>query len=215
VEYIGRAGARAAVQVAHTEAVGYLTRAVELVGLLPEDAERARQELELQMALSASLHIAKGVATPERETALLRAQELCENLGESTRLIEVLLGLSVLQVSRGELSAVHKLAQRAVALAEQAKAPHMLGAAHTVMALSLFVEGQFTAARERLESSIELFDLGPVGALGQIAVAGQSAEPILAWSSQSSVIRIGHSLGARLRLLRRDVAGTLSASQWH
>jgi predicted ATPase len=34
VEYIGRAGARAAAQVAHTQAVGYLTRAVELVGRL-------------------------------------------------------------------------------------------------------------------------------------------------------------------------------------
>jgi tetratricopeptide (TPR) repeat protein len=180
VEYIGRAGARAAAQVAHTEAIGYLTRAVELVGRLPDDAERAQRELELQLALSASLHVARGPATPERETALLRAQELCEQLGESTRLIEVLLGLSVQQVSRGELSAARKLAQRSIALAEQAKEPRMLGAAHTIMGVSLLAEGQFTAARDHFETSVELFDSGLVGALGQIAVAGQSAEPILA-----------------------------------
>jgi tetratricopeptide (TPR) repeat protein len=180
VEYIGRAGARAAAQVAHTEAIGYLTRAVELVGRLPDDAERAQRELEMQLALSASLHIAKGPATPERETALLRAQELCEQLGESTRLIEVLLGLSVVRVSGGESSAALKLAQGAIALAEQAKAPRMLGAAHGAMAITLFSEGQFAAAREYCESSIELFGPGPVGTFGQIAAAGQSAEPILA-----------------------------------
>jgi class 3 adenylate cyclase/tetratricopeptide (TPR) repeat protein len=180
VEYIGRAGARAAAQVAHMEAVGYLTRAVELMRRLPDDAERARQELELQMALSASLHIAKGVGVPERETALLRAKELCEQVGNSMRLIEVLLGLSVLRVSRDELSAAHKLAQGAFALAEQAKEPRMLGAAHTVMALSLYAEGQFAAARDHFESAIELFDLGTVGTLGQIAAAGQSAEALLA-----------------------------------
>jgi tetratricopeptide (TPR) repeat protein len=180
VEYIGRAGTRAAAQVAHTEAVGHLTRAVELVGRLPDEAERARQELELQMALSASLHIAKGLAAPERETALLRAQELCEQLGESTRLIEVLLGLSVVKVSRGDSSAALKLAKRSLTLAEQANAPRLLGAAHAVMAASLLAEGQFIAAREHFESSIELFDLGPIGTLGQIAAAGQAAEPILA-----------------------------------
>ena len=179
VDYIGRAGARAAAQVAHTEAVGYLTRAVELVGLLPNDSERARQELELQMALSASLHIVQGAAAPERERALLRAQDLCEQLGENMRLIEVLLGLSVVRVSRGELSAARKLAQGAIALAQQAKEPRMLGAAHAILGVGLLAEGQFTAARGHCEESVELFGPGPVG-IGQIAAAGQAAEPILA-----------------------------------
>jgi class 3 adenylate cyclase len=52
VEYLGRAGARAAEQVAHSEAMGYFTRALELLPQLPQGTARDTQELDLQMALS-------------------------------------------------------------------------------------------------------------------------------------------------------------------
>src|SRR5262249_11924592 len=55
VEYLGRAGQRAARQSAHSEAASYLKRALELLKNLPDSADRGRQELDLQMALSWSL----------------------------------------------------------------------------------------------------------------------------------------------------------------
>src|SRR5713101_1316626 len=101
VEYLGRAGRRAVEQAAHSEVVGYVTRALELIMRLPGGADRARHELELQMTLSLSLQVAVGAGSPEREKALARALELCEQLGDS-RLIEVMLSLGSLRAMRSE-----------------------------------------------------------------------------------------------------------------
>jgi hypothetical protein len=47
----------------------------------------------------------------EREKALLRAQDVSEQLDDSARLIEVLLGLAVLHGTRGDYSTAYELAQ--------------------------------------------------------------------------------------------------------
>src|SRR5713226_5933342 len=47
VEYLGRAGRKAVEQAAHSEVLGYVTRALELIMRLPGGADRARHELEL------------------------------------------------------------------------------------------------------------------------------------------------------------------------
>ena len=65
VEYLGRAGQRAARQAAHGDAVGYLTRALELLSQLPDSADRDRQELELGQALVEVLWVTKGYTAPE------------------------------------------------------------------------------------------------------------------------------------------------------
>jgi predicted ATPase len=46
IEYLERAGARAAQQVAHSEAIGSFTKALELLQRLPNGASRDRQELD-------------------------------------------------------------------------------------------------------------------------------------------------------------------------
>src|SRR5580700_7084779 len=61
VEYLGRAGRLAAQQMAHSEAVGYLRRALELFKNLPDSVDRDRQEFDLQMALSWSLFVVNPV----------------------------------------------------------------------------------------------------------------------------------------------------------
>ena len=60
VEYLGRAGQGAVRQSSHSEAIGYLTRALELLKHLPDGVDRDRQELDLQMALGWSLFVARG-----------------------------------------------------------------------------------------------------------------------------------------------------------
>jgi hypothetical protein len=83
VEYLARTGDRAAQQVAHAEAIGYFTRALELLRGLPESTARDSQELDLQMALSWSLFVARGPQAPEREPALVRSREPGEQLGDT------------------------------------------------------------------------------------------------------------------------------------
>jgi predicted ATPase len=170
VEYLGRAGARAAQQMAHSEAVGYFTKALELLKQLPEGADRDRNELDLQTALAQSLYVARGPAAQEREPALVRARELCEQLGDSARLMEALLAMAHFHSGRRESQKAQALAERVIVLAQAAGAPAMLGGAHAVLGLVLNGLGQFDGAQEHLQRALELFGgEAPYGPLGRSA----------------------------------------------
>jgi predicted ATPase len=67
--YLHRAGEQARQRYAYDEAVAYLSRALELLKTIPETPERARRELDLQIALGVPLVHAKGHAAPEVEMA--------------------------------------------------------------------------------------------------------------------------------------------------
>ena len=178
VEYLGRAARRALEQAAHSEVVGYVTRGLELIARLPDDAERARDELELQIALSVSLHVVIGPGSPEREKALARALELCQRLGDS-RIIEVMLSLGYLYAARSEpLLALH-LFEQTLVLAEQAKDRDALAAAHSGIGYSELVMGQTQKARTHLEQAIE-FSGHPIREFGQVFMAVYSAPFVLA-----------------------------------
>jgi class 3 adenylate cyclase/tetratricopeptide (TPR) repeat protein len=156
VEYLGRSGAKAARQVAHSEAIDYFTRALELLPRLPESVARDRQELDLQFALSWSFYVARGRRAPERESALLRAQELCERLGDNAKLMEALLALAQFLGGR-DWGLSRKLAERVLAMAKEAEAPAMLAGAHVALGVVRFATGQFREAYEHFERADELF----------------------------------------------------------
>jgi len=141
VEYLGRTGDRAARQGAHSGAIGYFNRALELLRGLPDGAARDIQELDLQMALSWSLFVARGPRAPEQEFALVRARELGEQLGENGKLMEALLALAQTRVHRRDYGLARELAERALAMAQQAKTSATLAEAHCALAIVLFVTG--------------------------------------------------------------------------
>ena len=176
VEYLGRTGSRAAQQMAHSEAISCFTRALELLQLLPASTVRDRQELDLQIALSWSLYVARGPRAPERESALVRARELCEQLEENAALMETLLALAFFRPNWPHEQA-GELAQRVLTMAQQTKTPAMLAGAHTVLGVVRFTTGEFPAARDHLERAVELFGAGPSRNYG--AYFAQNAPNIL------------------------------------
>jgi class 3 adenylate cyclase/tetratricopeptide (TPR) repeat protein len=169
VEYLGRAGRLAAQQMAHSEAVGYFKRAVELLKNLPDSADRGRQELDLQMALSWSFYVLNPAA-PEREPALIHARKLSEQLGEDAQM-ESQLQLAEFRYLRREYDEARELAQRVLGLAEPAKATAMIGAAHSVLGVIVSFVGQLEAAREHLELAIVLLGPGPFRNFGEARYA--------------------------------------------
>ena len=82
VPYWQRAGQRAVQRFAHREAIGHLTKGLDLLKGLPATPEHTHQELDLQTALGPAWMAAKGYAAPEVEQAYARARELCRQLGE-------------------------------------------------------------------------------------------------------------------------------------
>jgi class 3 adenylate cyclase/tetratricopeptide (TPR) repeat protein len=177
VEYLSRTAARAAQQVAHSEAIGYFTRALELLPRLPDGADRDSQELDLQMALSWSSFVVRGPRTPQRESALVRARELCERLGDNAKLMEALLGLAHLHVNRRDFDLARELAEGVLAMAQQAETPGMLAGAHTVLGILRFATGRFPAARKHFERAVELSASGP--SRDYVAYFAQNAPNIL------------------------------------
>ena len=171
VEYLSRAGRRAVEQSAHSEAVSRLTRALELVGQLPDSIDCARQELDIVMALAWSLYIARGPLAPEREHALLGAQQLCERLGDQSKLVEALLALALFRFNQREFAPVQEMAERVLVLAKQVDAPAMLAGAHSVLGGMMHVSGQLEAARRHLECAAEFSGLGPFHGFGNFIYA--------------------------------------------
>jgi class 3 adenylate cyclase/tetratricopeptide (TPR) repeat protein len=190
VEYLGRAGQRAAQQSAYSEAVGYLKRALELLKNLPDSADRGRQEFDLQMALNWSLFILNSV-DPEREPVLIRARELSEQLGDPDQM-EALLQLAQFRMVRREYGVARELAERVLALAEPAKATAMVGGAHYVLGAIPFFLGEIEAAREHLELAVSLFGPGPFRNFGE-AQYGLATTNFLT----TTLLQLGYPTAAR------------------
>jgi tetratricopeptide (TPR) repeat protein len=213
VEYLGRAGRLAAKQTAHSEAIGYLKRAVELLKHLSDSVDRDRQEFDLQMALSWSLNILNPV-DPEREPVLIRARELCERLGDDAEEMEVLLQLAHLCFVRREYSVALKLAQRLLSLAEPAKATAMIAGAHFVLGTVAHYLGQLEAAREHLEIAVPLFGTGPFRNLGEAqyapAAAGNLTTTLLLLGYPAAALRKDREFLDAMRRLSDPVSLTLA-----
>jgi tetratricopeptide (TPR) repeat protein len=75
--------------------------------------------------------------------------------------MEALLALSQFHFNRRDFELARELAERVLAMAQQAKAPAMLAGAHVVLGTVRYNTGQFPAAREHLERAVELFGAGP------------------------------------------------------
>ncbi len=126
VEYLFRAGSQAAARSAHSEAVSRLSSALEFLKRLPDDAERARQELSVQSALGRSLGAVKGWAAAELEPVYARARELCAQIRDPALAFRALYGQWVMRWWKLELHNALELADELLAAAEEVKDPAML-----------------------------------------------------------------------------------------
>jgi DNA-binding winged helix-turn-helix (wHTH) protein/predicted ATPase len=158
VQYLGQAAARASQRLAYVEAIGLLTKGLELLKTLPDTPERARQELTLQIALGAPLQLTRGYASPEVEATYARARELCRQVGETPQLFPVLLGLGRLYLARGQLQRARELREQLLALAPHLQDPGLLVRAYTMLAQTSYQFGDFVLARDYAEQGIALYD---------------------------------------------------------
>jgi class 3 adenylate cyclase/predicted ATPase len=158
VPYWQRAGQRAVQRFAHREAIGHLTKGLDLLKGLPETPEHTHQELDLQTALGPAWMAAKGYAAPEVEQAYARARELCRQLGEQARLFSVLRGLGAFYFVRGKYQTAREVGAELLSLAQSPPDPARLLGAHQVLGIAWFWLGELSSARGHLEQAIALYD---------------------------------------------------------
>ncbi len=92
---------------ANEDAISLLSRALELLELLPSGLKRDKQELSLQLALAPLYRVTKGWTAPELERVLDRALALCDTVGDDTQRAQTLYGLQSLYIVQAQFEDVH------------------------------------------------------------------------------------------------------------
>jgi len=156
VEYLTLVAEQAARKSAYVEATVHLTEGLELIRTLPATPERTQQELTLHIALGRALMATKGYAAAEVEHVYARARALCQRVGETPRLLQVLLGLATFYFVRAELRTARELGEQCLALAAHGHDTARLQQAHLALGSTLFHLGTFPRAREHVEQGLAL-----------------------------------------------------------
>ncbi|HZA67038.1 MAG TPA: AAA family ATPase, partial [Geminicoccaceae bacterium] len=159
VAYWRKAGQLAIARSAAAEAVAQLTQGLELLQQLPDDAERRRWELDLQIALGSALIAARGYAAPETAAAYARAYELCREAGAVHRLFPVLFGRYVTHLLGAKLAVAREAAAESLRLSErQDDDTATMATSHRSVGTAAFALGDLSAARMHLEKALALYD---------------------------------------------------------
>jgi len=153
-----RAGERASRRSAYVEAISHLTKGLEVLKALPDTPVRAQQELTLQLALVDALVPVKGYTVPEVEKTVLRARELCQQLGETPQLFPVQYRLWAFYFLGRELQTALELAEQMMRLAQSGQDWYLLSRAHAALGWTLYDLGELTSARLHAEQGIALYD---------------------------------------------------------
>jgi predicted ATPase len=131
---------------------------LELLKTLPDTLERAQHELMMQVTLGAPLMMTRGYTAPEVKAAYERARELCQEVGETSQLFPVLVGLSRFYYGRSSSRRATELREQLLRLAHSEKDPSLLLVAHMNLGGNLFFQGEFAQAHAHAERGITLYD---------------------------------------------------------
>ncbi len=164
IVYWQRAGKKASEASANVEAIDHFKNALARLESLPQNSERARQELALQLAMAVPLAASRGYVDPDVERAYTRARALCEQFGKDEQLFPVLHGLFRFYVIRGEHDTSRRLGEKLLGLAQSSGDSDQLLEAHRALGLTLSFVGDFKQARTHLETGISLYDRRQHGA---------------------------------------------------
>jgi class 3 adenylate cyclase/predicted ATPase len=163
-----RAGQKALERSANREAIGHLTKGLELISLLPETPERVQQELQIRVTLGAALMITKGFASPEAQSVYTRAGKLAQQVGEGSLVFASFWALWVFHQACGEHRKAREAAAECLRLAEAAAAPALLLEAHHALGVSLLLLGEFGQGLQHLEQGTALYDARQHAALANV-----------------------------------------------
>jgi predicted ATPase len=158
VHYWHQAGQRAIERSAHVEAISHLTQGLALLQTLPETPERLQREVNMHIALGASLLAVKGYGAAEVGETYTYARQLCQHLEDPQRLFPVLRGLWNYYCVRAEYQTARALGEQLLTLAQQAQDPAMLVVAHKTWGVTLYYLGAVASAHTHFAQAMALYD---------------------------------------------------------
>ena len=153
-----RAAQQAAHHSGHREQLAQLRHAIELLGALPDDEDRRRRELELQIEYASAVMTLRGYADPELQTSYERARALAEALGDEQRLGQALVGLSIYHSNDGLIDLGEELATDALAIAEKRDDDELRLLARVQLALPAYFNARYAQAGAHAEAAAAVYD---------------------------------------------------------
>ena len=119
------------------------------------------QELALQTTLGPALMGVRGFSAPEVEQVYTRARQLCQEVGETPQLFQVLQELSAFYALRGKLETLRDLVEQRLNLARRQQAPDLLLPAHIALGHTLLALGEVASAHVHLEQGLSRYSPEP------------------------------------------------------
>jgi predicted ATPase/predicted Ser/Thr protein kinase len=169
IEHLMKAGRRAVRLSANEEAIAHYRKALGLLLELPETPERDQKELVLQLALYVPEGSSKGPGCPGASRAVLRAQELCEKIGETPQLFTALVQLSFYYAfARADYRKTLDLQERILRIAERTGDPLQKAISSYVTTWPFLNVGELTKTLEYAQRMNAEYDPAKHGFLAHI-----------------------------------------------
>ena len=158
LRYWKQAGQLEMARSATAEAIAHLNSGLQILLSLPENEQRDRQELAIQLAMGSAFVAAYGFAAPQTGQAYERAREICERLGDTEALFPVLYGLCLFHLYAADLTSSRAASDRLLELARTSDDRGRLFFAHRAAGVSHYPAGNLLTAKKHLERALDLYD---------------------------------------------------------
>jgi class 3 adenylate cyclase/predicted ATPase len=160
VAYWCRAGRQSEAKAALVEAIAQLRRGLRLAADLPSTPERARHELELQIALAGVLRSTKGFWHPEVAEAFEQARSLLSESGEAGTIshFSVLFGLFGTKFAGGQVRAGLEHAREFLSLGQSRADSGLMVTGYQILGQTLITIGDYRAAFSEVERGARLYE---------------------------------------------------------
>ncbi len=155
IPYLRRAATLASARFANTEAMNYLTQALELAH---QGGAPPAVETELRLALGQPLTAVRGYASPEVEANYRLAMEAARTLSDPVQTFHALRGLGRFYQVQGGLDRARPIAKELVERAERIGSPFLMASAHLPLGEQLALGGYPEQALVELKRATGLFE---------------------------------------------------------
>jgi DNA-binding SARP family transcriptional activator/predicted ATPase len=159
VEHLSHAGAEAVRVSANQEAIELYNRALALLGTLPKTPQRAERELALQLALAVPTLAARSWGAQEAAQAYQRARELSVEVGDTSELLQAMIGERSFCTVQAQHRKALELAEQIQALAQESGDPLQVMLAQMELAVALMFLGELAGSLAHAEQMLALYDL--------------------------------------------------------
>jgi class 3 adenylate cyclase/predicted ATPase len=154
-----RAGKMALARAQNVEALAHIDEGMRQLERLDPGTETLEKQLALELDRGPALMTVKGFATLEVRATYRLALELCEKLGDPTRMYPILWGLWANQFVAGELVPARDFSEQVFALAQATGDPSLLVPACHALGYTTCHAAEFDRSLELARLGIKLLDL--------------------------------------------------------